>query len=387
MTTDSLQGNEPLVIRDLHKAFQEVTALNGISLTLRPGRVLALLGPSGCGKTTLLRCIAGLMPPDSGDIVIGGRAMNGPNLALPPEARELGMVFQDYALWPHMTVAENVGFPLSMRKVDRKSRQSRVQWALDTVGLSGFGQRSPDTLSGGQQQRVALARAIVAQPKLLLMDEPLSNLDKGLRESLALDIRRLVNELSLAAVFVTHDQHEAFALADEVAVLQQGELRQVDRPQALYDTPATPAIAAFLDAGALLRGHFDDTGFRLSDSQARLPLVSPDASQEECTVLLPRRAVHLTGHAQANTTAGRVEAVIFQGEYHSVRVNIGNQAMINLHVPDAPALDSDTGIRIDVHHVRAWGPDDRPLTIHHAADAEAAPHPEADVVPMRQRQH
>lgn len=386
MSTQSAGPDQPLIITNLYKSFQDVTALNGISLSLRPGRVLALLGPSGCGKTTLLRCIAGLMPPDSGDIMIGGRQMNGRGVALPPEARELGMVFQDYALWPHMTVAENVGFPLSMRKVDRKSRQVRVQWALETVGLSGLAQRSPDTLSGGQQQRVALARAIVAQPKLLLMDEPLSNLDKGLRESLALDIRRLVNELSLAVVFVTHDQHEAFALADEVAVLQQGELRQVAPPQALYDTPATPAIAAFLDAGALLQGHFDDTGFQLRDSQARLPLLCPDAGPDAATVLLPRRAVHLTDSAQANTTAGRVEAVIFQGEYHSVRVNIGNQAMINLHVADAPAMDSATGIRIDVHHVRAWGADDRPLTIRHATDSDTTPQQEAAVVPMRQRQ-
>lgn len=199
-----------------------MTALSSIDFSLQKGEILALLGPSGCGKTTLLRCIAGLLEPSAGRILIDGDVVVDERFSAVPEKRRLGMVFQDYALWPHMTVAENIAFPLSMRGMAKSERREKVAWALQVVGLEHLADRSPDTLSGGQQQRIALARAIVAKPRLLLMDEPLSNLDQGLRDSLAIEIRSLIKQLNLTAVFVTHDQHEAFAMADQVAILQQG---------------------------------------------------------------------------------------------------------------------------------------------------------------------
>jgi len=382
----------PLVINDLRKSFDAVTALDGVNLTLEPGNVLALLGPSGCGKTTLLRCIAGLSPSDSGDIHIGGTRVNGRKTWLPPEARALGMVFQDYALWPHMSVAENVAFPLKMRKLPKADQLERVQWALQTVGLGHFGDRTPETLSGGQQQRVALARAIVAQPKLLLMDEPLSNLDKGLRESLALDIRRLINELNLSAVFVTHDQHEAFALADQVAILQGGQLKQVAQPQTLYEAPANPGIAEFLDAGALLSGQFTRNGFLLDDSLTRLPLVADHHFTGKARLLLPRRALTLS-HEPGQTRV-RIQGVLFQGESYAIRVQIGGHDAVTLHSRSAPLVNSELTMNIDSTAVTAWAPDDTVLAVRPLGASSPVSEPpttrsntESRVVQMRSGHH
>ncbi len=369
----------PLLIEDLHKSFAEIRALDGVSLSLEPGRVLALLGPSGCGKTTLLRCIAGLMTPDSGRITIGGMVMNEGRQSRPPEARELGMVFQDYALWPHMTVAENVGFPLAMRRYSRGERNERVHWALETVGLNNFVDRAPETLSGGQQQRVALARAIVSRPRLLLMDEPLSNLDKGLRESLALDIRRLINQLNLSAVFVTHDQHEAFALADEVAILQNGQLKQVATPKTLYDSPANPGIADFLDAGVLIRGRFTSDAFIADRDDLTLPFRAKPRYSGAGTLLLPRRAMQLT-HAGRPTTKGRIQAVLFQGEHYAVRLQLGHETAITLHSQDAPVVDSEIGIHIEDTAIRAWDADDRELSVTRTDSGGAS---SARITPLR----
>lgn len=355
------QSELPLVVRALKKSFNGVVALDGISLSLAPGKVLALLGPSGCGKTTLLRSIAGLLPVDHGEVLIGGEVMNGPGQCRPPEARALGMVFQDYALWPHMTVADNVGFPLAMRRTPSAERRERVQWALTTVGLGDMAQRAPETLSGGQQQRVALARAIVAKPKLLLMDEPLSNLDKGLRESLALDIRRLINELGLSAVFVTHDQHEAFALADQVAILQSGQLKQIADPQSLYDAPANPGIAEFLDAGVLLRGRFSAEAFTLEDGTTRLPLASRHGYTGGGTVLLPRRALKLVA-PNANLTPVQVEGAVFQGDHFNVRLSLGGE-QLTLAQTDSSSSERRASIAMDLTKVRAWDATEQPLVV------------------------
>ena len=197
-------------------AFGAHTVLNQIDLHIDAGSIVALLGPSGCGKSTLLRLLAGLTVPASGSIHFGDRLVAKTGWGLPSEQRDLGMVFQDYALWPHMTAAQNVAFPLRMRGVGRQQRQQRVEEALAMVGLSGFADRKPSGLSGGQQQRVALARAIVAEPRVLLFDEPLSNLDSELRESLCIEMSRLLRQLGITAVYVTHDRREAELLADKI---------------------------------------------------------------------------------------------------------------------------------------------------------------------------
>ncbi|AXF64745.1 MULTISPECIES: ABC transporter ATP-binding protein [unclassified Leclercia] len=211
-------------LKGVSYAFGANTVLNQIDLHIEPGSVVALLGPSGCGKSTLLRLLAGLTQPAQGEIHFGDRLVAKTGWALSPEARDIGMVFQDYALWPHMTVAQNVMFPLKMRHVPRQERESRVAQALDRVGLSAFADRKPAGLSGGQQQRVALARAIVAEPRVLLFDEPLSNLDSELRGTLCHEMASLLRQLGTTAVYVTHDRREAEILADRIVHLSAGSV-------------------------------------------------------------------------------------------------------------------------------------------------------------------
>ncbi|WP_312686423.1 ABC transporter ATP-binding protein [Kosakonia sp.] len=208
-------------------AFGAHTVLNHIDLHIQAGSIVALLGPSGCGKSTLLRLLAGLAEPAQGQIWFGDRLVAKTGWSLPPEARDIGMVFQDYALWPHMNVAQNVAFPLKMRNVLRREREQRVTQALARVGLADFAQRKPADLSGGQQQRVALARAIVAEPRVLLFDEPLSNLDSALRESLCHEMAQLLRQIGTTAVYVTHDRREAEWLADRIVHLATGSVESV----------------------------------------------------------------------------------------------------------------------------------------------------------------
>ncbi|MFT4270740.1 MAG: ABC transporter ATP-binding protein [Pantoea sp.] len=218
---------QPIELKNLSWSAGNLTILHDLSLTIPAGQTLALLGPSGCGKSTLLKLLAGLLQPTSGEIWLGDQCVASATHCAAPEARNLGMVFQDYALWPHMSVAQNVAFPLRMRGVKKATALEQAQAALTQVGLSGFGDRKPAMLSGGQQQRVALARALVAQPAILLFDEPLSNLDRELRETLAKHMAQLLRAAGITAVYVTHDREEANTLADRIIHLAQGQMVSV----------------------------------------------------------------------------------------------------------------------------------------------------------------
>ncbi|MBN2624533.1 MAG: ABC transporter ATP-binding protein [Acidimicrobiales bacterium] len=248
--TDHPKVPDAIVVSRATKRFGRAEVLREVDLRVEPGGVVALLGPSGCGKTTLLRTIAGLEHLDGGEVRIGDRLVSGRRTHVPPERRRVGMVFQDWALFPHLTVAQNVGYGLP--RAQRSG--ARVDEALAMVGLAGLGDRSPGTLSGGQQQRVALARALAPQPGVLLLDEPFSNLDSALRVQVRTEVHQLLAQLEVTTVFVTHDQEEAFVLGDEVAVMHRGEIVQQASPSRLYARPATPWVATFVGDGNLVDG-------------------------------------------------------------------------------------------------------------------------------------
>ena len=268
-------NNGPAVgvkLEGIDLSFGNTHVLKGIDLTIEPGEFFAFLGPSGCGKTTLLRLIAGFETAQSGRVLIGGQDVS----LLPPWRSKLGMVFQSYALWPHMTVRKNVAFGLEERRVGRKEIRARVDKALDLVGLLALADRRPSQLSGGQQQRVALARTIVIEPQVLLLDEPLSNLDAKLRIQMRLELRQLQRKLSLTTIFVTHDQEEANTTSDRIAVINDGIIQQIGTPLVLYDEPANLFVAKFLGIANVVAGTMiveeDQVHFRSSDGTLNIPL-------------------------------------------------------------------------------------------------------------------
>ncbi|MET0903674.1 MAG: ABC transporter ATP-binding protein [Acidimicrobiales bacterium] len=275
----------------VHKRFDDAPVLRGVDLTVAEGSVVALLGPSGCGKTTLLRAVAGLEPIDAGTISIAGQVVAGDDVDVPPERRRVGMVFQDWALFPHLDVGGNVGYGLPKRE----RTTTRVERALELVGLGGMAKRSPSTLSGGQQQRVALARAIAPEPSVLLLDEPFSNLDTALRVQVRTELHALLVELGVTTVFVTHDQEEAFVLGDQVAVMVDGDVVQRDDPATLYTRPATPWVAGFVGDANLLAAEAD--GSRATTPVGPVPLLDPHHGST--TVLLRPEELELTGGGEA----------------------------------------------------------------------------------------
>jgi len=240
-------------IRNLFKRFKKVVAVNHIGLQVNKGEMLTLLGPSGCGKTTTLRCIAGLEKPEDGEIVIDGKPMLSEGF-IHPSKRGIGMVFQNYAVWPHMKVYKNIVYGLRLQRISKKSIKERALEVLELVGLKGLEERYPAQLSGGQQQRVALARALVRNPKVLLLDEPLSNLDAKLREKMRFEIKSLVRRMGITAVYVTHDQAEAMVISDRIAVMDSGNVVQVGTPQDIYERPANRFVADFIGTMNFLAG-------------------------------------------------------------------------------------------------------------------------------------
>jgi iron(III) transport system ATP-binding protein len=279
--------NRRLEIRGVSKSFDGEGVLSDVSLNVAPSEIVALLGPSGCGKTTLLRTIAGLERPDAGTVEIGDTVVTGPNVFVKPERRRLGMVFQDWALFPHLSVGQNVGYGLP--RANRRS--GRVEEVLDMVGLGGFADREPATLSGGQQQRVALARALAPSPSVLLLDEPFSNLDSALRVEVRSEVHRLLLDLGITAVFVTHDQEEAFVLGGRVAVMNNGAIEQIDPPDALYQRPATRWIASFVGNVNLVRASATGTQVRTPFGEVTLQR----AASGEVDVLLRPEDLVITG--------------------------------------------------------------------------------------------
>jgi iron(III) transport system ATP-binding protein len=247
-------------LRGLTKHYDGVAVVDDVSLRIEHGSLVCLLGPSGCGKTTTLRLIAGFVEPTAGEIYVGNRLVSSAARTLPPEQRNMSMIFQSYALWPHMTVAENVSYGLKLRKLDRETIDRKLRAILDTTRLANLADRYPGELSGGQQQRVALARALVIGPETLLLDEPLSNLDANLREEMRFEVRRLHDEYRYTTVYVTHDQSEAMTTADVIAVMNAGRVEQAGSPEDIYDRPRSEFVARFIGSSNVVRGkNLDDS--------------------------------------------------------------------------------------------------------------------------------
>jgi iron(III) transport system ATP-binding protein len=281
-----------LQLKNIHANYQQQSVLNGIDLSMSEGEIGCLLGPSGCGKTTLLRSIAGLHNLSDGEIMLANQRLSDKRQAIATECRKIGMVFQDYALFPHMTIFENIVFGIEKNTAENK--QKRVNELLELVGLSGTENRYPHQLSGGQQQRIALARALAPKPKLLLLDEPFSGLDVELRESLAREVRTILKHQGIGALMVTHNQSEAFAIADSVGVMNKGELLQWDTPKNLYNYPKHPFVADFIGQGSLITGTVTESAeveTVLGNINCKLPENSKKG-EKVCLLIRPHNLIH-----------------------------------------------------------------------------------------------
>lgn len=323
----------------LLKTFGETVAVHNIDLDVPDGSLTTFLGPSGCGKTTTLRMVAGLETPSAGTISLGDEIVHGDGVHIPAERRRIGMVFQSYAVWPHMTVFDNVAYPLKVRRMRRDELRRRTNAALKTVQLEELAERFPAQLSGGQQQRVAVARAIVFEPRILLLDEPLSNLDAKLRVQMRIEIRELQQRLGVTTLYVTHDQHEALAISDQVAVMNHGEIVQLGSPQDIYERPVSKFVADFVGWTNFLPGTMTDNGS---------VNVLGETIDVNCSGLAAGTDVHVTirpedvrigtnGNGQEVTFNGDVRTSMYMGRNLMCEIAIGEYVM-QAHVPTSVAV-------------------------------------------------
>ncbi len=348
-----------LELKNIQQAYGQQLVVNNLSLTLGKGQIGCLLGPSGCGKTSVLRCIAGFEPIIAGEILLSGMRVSGDGVFLPPEQRHIGMVFQDYALFPHLTVIDNIGFGL--HRLPKNDRVPRANELLGTVGLSDAANKYPHELSGGQQQRVALARALAPRPDLLLLDEPFSNLDVSLRERLSLEVREILKSQNTAAILVTHDQNEAFAIADEIGIMHRGEIQQWDSAYNLYHRPANRFVANFIGQGVFLPGQVLDPNrveIELGVLTADIPhQCSPDDQicGKGCRVdvlLRPDDIVH--------DDSSLLQAVVLHKSFRGANIlytlNLPSGASALSLVPSHHnhAIGEKIGIRLEADHVVAF---------------------------------
>jgi ABC-type Fe3+/spermidine/putrescine transport system ATPase subunit len=340
-----------LVLRNITKKFGGYTAVDNLNLVLHEGELVSLLGSSGCGKTTTLRMIAGFMTPTEGTIELDGKVISSPQSSLPPEKREMAMIFQSYAIWPNMTVAENVGYGLKLRKVPADEAKRRVNEMLDVVQLGALRDRYPAELSGGQQQRVSLARSMVVKPSILLLDEPLSNLDANLREEMRFEIRRLHDEFKMTMVYVTHDQAEAMVTSDRIAVMNKGKIEQIDAPFELYRRPRTKFVAGFIGRTNFLTGRsgaddVDFGGFRIPVSD-----LAPGGSlPAEVQVSIRPQSIHLrrerpAASAQHCCVEGSVQRRAYLGESWDYHITVSPEQE-PIRVTARPNEVFDVGQRI-----------------------------------------
>jgi len=343
-----------LSIQHLSKAYGTTRALDNVSIDIQPNEFFALLGPSGCGKTTLLRSIAGFEAPDSGDITINDDKNVTNLLALPPNKRPVNLMFQSYALFPHMNVRKNVAYGLEREGIAKNAISTRVDEVLETVGLTDKAKARPAQLSGGQRQRVALARAIIKRPKVLLLDEPLSALDRKVRAEMQLELKRLQHEVGITFVVVTHDQEEAMSMADRIAVMHNGQVQQVADPVSLYTRPANVFVADFIGSGTLIDGTVDGNTFTADlPGSPVLASSNPASIHGPCTMMLRPEHVHLTTDTSGSALAGTVVETHFYGGSSTTAVQVaGMQTPVIARHPGAPSHRVGEAVAI------TWNADD-----------------------------
>jgi putative spermidine/putrescine transport system ATP-binding protein len=328
----------PITLRGLRKTYGSVRALDDVDLDVKRGEFLTLLGPSGSGKTTLLMVLAGFIRPDQGRLLFGDDEVT----RLAPHKRDIGMVFQNYALFPHMDVAANIAYPLKLRGIGGSEQHKRVEAALQTVQLTGYGARRIDQLSGGQRQRVALARAIVFEPRIVLMDEPLSALDKQLRERMQIELRQLHEQLGTTTIYVTHDQREALTMSDRVAVVNGGRIVQLDTPRALYEQPTNRFVAEFIGESSLLPVQREGDVWRCA-GRAIAHVGAAPAGTRACLMLRPERLRLLgaDGGEGLNVLPAQVSGVVYQGDSFLLQARLADGQAISLRgIAGAAVLDS-----------------------------------------------
>ena len=332
-----------LQLKNISKSYGAVAVVDDLSLDLRQGELVTLLGPSGCGKTTTLRMIAGFIDLGEGSIEIDGKQISGPGRTVPPEHRGMSMIFQSYAIWPNMTVAENVGFGLKVRGTPQDESKRRIAEMLDVVHLGALAHRYPAELSGGQQQRVALARAMVVRPQVLLLDEPLSNLDANLREEMAGEIRRLHDEFRFTTVYVTHDQSEAMTISDRIAVINLGKLEQIDTPWNLYNRPRTQFVAGFIGRTNLVTAQVNQGLLTLAGLTGTLRPEQPVASgATDASISIRPQSLYLGTAGNGALPMGMVCVVsrTYLGEHWDYVVRpIGGGDPLRVHAPPATLLE------------------------------------------------
>lgn len=339
---------------DVRKQFGRVTALRAITLTVRDGELLALLGPSGCGKTTTLQILAGFLVPDGGEVWAGDRLLSSPRAVVSPEHRRMSLVFQSYALWPHMTVFQNVAFGLEIRRLPRGEIAQRVERILGVVGLAGFDARYPHELSGGQQQRVALARALVVEPDTLLLDEPLSNLDATLREQMRFEIRRIHEETRITTVYVTHDQAEAMVIADRIAVMNAGQIEQTGTPREIYESPLSRFVASFIGQANCLPGRLVEPGLvRCGELEFRMADANPFRPGDEVVLCIRPHAVRVHGAALTspvaiNTISGQLFQQAFVGDLQDLRIGLPGGLLIRAFTPSRPGFRQGDQVLVEL---------------------------------------
>ena len=358
-----------LQLIDLNKRFGSVTAVQQINLTVADGELLCILGPSGCGKSTALRMIAGFEEPSGGDILIDGVSV----VATPANQRPSAMVFQKYTLWPHMRVADNIAFGLRLRKFTRAQIDQKVNESLELVGLPSYGKRFPSQLSGGEQQRIALARALVLEPKLLLLDEPFSNLDALLRVRLREELHRIQRQTRITAIFVTHDQEEALSLADRIAVMSKGNVEQIDRPSTIYASPQTLFVADFIGTMNMLTA--TQRGDKLwfgAEAAYSLPAPADAPYQGELTIAIRPEDFALAAHDEPGAWDGEIEQAIDLGHYRKALLQVAGIGLLKVYLPKAREFREGERLRVQPTRYLVYRGNQGPVEVQRAAHTAVA---------------